>query len=240
MNQKYYMNLTFFIGSMLLMLISTFFRNNADMKSIFYFILLIGLLLITKLNAFAVLLTTFVIWLGDGLVQEFTKNQKYGVGWKYSNVLWMNTSLFVYFAYAVVIILGILLFNMVNGANNMLLSMSKSKYMLLILPALASFLVPIIFNNFPDLEFVGLMLTLGFALFITNFKPLVVFIFTFLAVLFDMNFYRYNRQLYYIRKPIKNEIYIGTEPLNFIPMWSLFYISSLCFYSVFSNVSNVL
>jgi hypothetical protein len=76
----------------------------------------------------------------------------------------------------------------------------KSKYMYLIFPALGSFLVPIVFNNYPDLEFVGLMLTLGFALFITNFKSLMVLIFTFLAVLFDMNFYRFNRKLYWIRR----------------------------------------
>jgi hypothetical protein len=202
-------------------------------KALLYFILLIALLLVTKLNAFAVLLTTLVIWLGDGLIQEFTKNQKYGVGWKYSNTILLNTSLFVYSAYAVVIVLGLLLFKLIDGGNMLL---SKTKYMYLIFPALASFLVPIVFNNYPDLEFVGLMLTLGFALFITNFKSLMVLIFTFLAVLFDMNFYRYNRKLYYIRKPIKNEIYIGTEPLNFIPMWSLFYISSLCFYNLFANL----
>ena len=232
MVHKYYMNLTFFIGSILLMCISTFFRNNADVKALLYFILLVVLLLITKLNAFAVLITTLLIWLGDGLVQEFTKNQKYGSGWKYSNTIILNTSLFVYFAYAVVIVLGLLLFNMIQGGNMLL---TKSKYIYLIFPALASFLVPIVFNNYPDLEFVGLMLTIGFALFITNFKSLLVVIFTFLAVLFDMNFYRYNRKLYYIRRPIKKEIYIGTEPLNFIPMWSLFYISSLCFYNLFAN-----
>ena len=226
------MNLTFFIGSILLMCISSFFRNNANIKALLYFILLIALLLITKLNAFAVLLTTLLIWLGDGLVQEFTKNQKYGVAWKYSNTILLNTSLFVYFAYAVVIVLGLLLFKMIDGGNMLL---SKSKYIYLIFPALGSFLVPIIFNNYPDLEFVGLMLTIGFALFITNFKSLLVLIFTFLAVLFDMNFYRYNRKLYYIRRPIKKEIYIGSEPLNFIPMWSLFYISSLCFYNLFAN-----
>jgi hypothetical protein len=227
------MNLTFFIGSILLMCISSFFRNNANIKALLYFILLIALLLITKLNAFAVLLTTLLIWLGDGLVQEFTKNQKYGVAWKYSNTILLNTSLFVYFAYAVVIVLGLLLFKMIDGGNMLL---SKSKYIYLIFPALGSFLVPIIFNNYPDLEFVGLMLTIGFALFITNFKSLLVLIFTFLAVLFDMNFYRYNRKLYYIRRPIKKEIYIGSEPLNFIPMWSLFYISSLCFYNLFANL----
>lgn len=233
MTQKYYMNLTFFIASILLMLISTFFKNNANLKSIYYFILLIGLLIVTKLNAFAVLLTTFILWIGDGLIQEFTKNQKYGSGWKYSNTILFNTSLFVYFAYACVIIIGLLLFKMINITE---LVLSKTKYLHLIFPALASFLVPIVFNNYPDLEFVGLMLTLGFALFITNIKPLTIFIFTFLAVLFDMNFYRYNKQLYYIRNPINNEIYIGTEPLNFIPMWSLFYISSLCFYNFFSNI----
>jgi hypothetical protein len=233
MDHKYYMNLTFFIGSILLMCISTFFKNNAYLKALLYFILLVVLLLITKLNAFAVLLTTLLIWLGDGLVQEFTKNQKYGSGWKYSNTILLNTSLFVYSAYAVVIVLGLLLFKMIEGGNILL---SKTKYIYLIFPAVASFLVPIVFNNYPDLEFVGLMLTLGFALFITNFKSLMVLIFTFLAVLFDMNFYRYNRKLYYIRRPIKNEIYIGTEPLNFIPMWSLFYISSLCFYSLFSTI----
>jgi len=230
---KNYISLTLFIGSALLICISTFFKNNADLKALLYFILLIALLLVTKLNAFAVLLTTLVIWLGDGLIQEFTKNQKYGVGWKYSNTILLNTSLFVYSAYAVVIVLGLLLFKLIDGGNMLL---SKTKYMYLIFPALASFLVPIVFNNYPDLEFVGLMLTLGFALFITNFKSLMVLIFTFLAVLFDMNFYRYNRKLYYIRKPIKNEIYIGTEPLNFIPMWSLFYISSLCFYNLFANL----
>ena len=230
---KNYMNLTFFIGSILLMCISTFFKNNVDIKAFLYFILLVVLLLISKLNAFAVLITTLLIWIGDGLVQELTKNQKYGSGWKYSNTIILNTSLFVYFAYAVVIVLGILLFNMIQGGNMLL---TKSKYIYLIFPALASLLVPIVFNNYPDLEFVGLMLTIGFALFITNFKPLLVLIFTFLAVLFDMNFYRFNRKLYYIRKPIKNEIYIGTEPLNFIPMWSLFYISSLCFYNLFANV----
>ena len=230
---KNYISLTLFIGSALLICISTFFKNNADVKALLYFILLIALLLVTKLNAFAVLLTTLVIWLGDGLIQEFTKNQKYGVGWKYSNTILLNTSLFVYSAYAVVIVLGLLLFKLIDGGNMLL---SKTKYMYLIFPALASFLVPIVFNNYPDLEFVGLMLTLGFALFITNFKSLMVLIFTFLAVLFDMNFYRYNRKLYYIRKPIKNEIYIGTEPLNFIPMWSLFYISSLCFYNLFANL----
>jgi hypothetical protein len=191
------------------------------------------LLLITKLNAFAVLITTLLIWLGDGLVQEFTKNQKYGSGWKYSNTILLNTSLFVYLAYAVVIVLGLLLFNMIQGGNMLL---TKVKYIYLIFPALASLLVPIVFNNYPDLEFVGLMLTIGFALFITNLKSLLVLIFTFLAVLFDMNFYRYNRKLYYIRRPIKNEIYIGSEPLNFIPMWSLFYISSLCFYNLFANL----
>ena len=233
MGQKYYMNLTVFIASILLMLISTFFKNDANLKSIFYFLLLIALLLITKLNAFAVLLTTFMLWFGDGLIQEFTKNQKYGVGWKYSNEIFMNTSLFVYFAYADVIVIGLLLFQMINGDS---LKLTKTKYMYLIFPAIASFLVPIVFNNYPDLQFVGLMLTLGFALFITNIKTLIIFIFTFLTVLFDMNFYRYNRQLYYIRKPIKNEIHIGTEPLNFIPMWSLFYISSLCFYSFFSHM----
>jgi len=227
------MNLTVFIASILLVLISTFFKNDANLKSIFYFLLLITLLLITKLNAFSVLLTTFIIWFGDGLIQEFTKNQKYGVGWRYSNTIFMNTSLFVYFAYAVVIVIGLLLFQMINVVS---LTLSKTKYMYLIFPAIASFLVPIVFNNYPDLEFVGLMLTLGFALFLTNIKTLTIFIFTFLAVLFDMNFYRYNRQLYYIRKPIKNEIHIGTEPLNFIPMWSLFYISSLCFYTLFSHM----
>jgi len=230
---KKYISLTLFIGSALLICISTFFKNNADVKALLYFILLIALLLVTKLNAFAVLLTTLVIWLGDGLVQEFTKNQKYGVGWRYSNTILLNTSLFVYSAYAVVIVLGLLLFKLIDGGNMLL---SKTKYMYLIFPALASFLVPIVFNNYPDLEFVGLMLTLGFALFITNFKSLMVLIFTFLAVLFDMNFYRFNRKLYYIRKPIKNEIYIGSEPLNFIPMWSLFYISSLCFYNLFANL----
>ena len=233
MGQKYYMNLTFFIASILLMLISTFFKNDANLKSIFYFLLLIALLIITKLNAFAVLLATFMLWFGDGLIQEFTKNQKYGVGWKYSNTIFMNTSLFVYFAYAVVIIIGILLFQMINGVS---LTLTKTKYMYLIFPAIASFLVPIVFNNYPDLEFVGLMLTLGFAIFLTNLKPLIIFIFTFLAVLFDMNFYRYNKELYYIRPPINNEIHIGTEPLNFIPMWSLFYISSLCFYTLFSQI----
>lgn len=233
MNHKYYMNLTFFIGSILLMCISTFFKNNADVKAVLYFILLVVLLLITKLNAFAVLITTLLIWLGDGLVQEFTKNQKYGSGWKYSNTILLNTSLFVYLAYAVVIVLGLLLFNMIQGGNMLL---TKVKYIYLIFPALASLLVPIVFNNYPDLEFVGLMLTIGFALFITNLKSLLVLIFTFLAVLFDMNFYRYNRKLYYIRRPIKNEIYIGSEPLNFIPMWSLFYISSLCFYNLFANL----
>lgn len=233
MNHKYYMNLTFFIGSILLMCISTFFRNNANTKTLLYFILLVVLLLITKLNAFAVIITTFLIWIGDGLVQEFTKNQKYGSGWKYSNTILLNTSLFVYVAYAVVIVLGLLLFNMIQGGNMLL---TKSKYIYLIFPALASLLVPIVFNNYPDLEFVGLMLTIGFALFITNLKSLLVLIFTFLAVLFDMNFYRYNRKLYFIRRPIKNEIYIGTEPLNFIPMWSLFYISSLCFYNLFANL----
>ena len=233
MNHKYYMNLTFFIGSFLLMCISTFFKNNADVKALLYFILLVVLLLITKLNAFAVLITTFLIWIGDGLVQEFTKNQEYGSGWKYSNTILLNTSLFVYVAYAVVIVLGLLLFNMIQGGNMLL---TKAKYIYLIFPALASLLVPIVFNNYPDLEFVGLMLTIGFALFITNFKSLLVLIFTFLAVLFDMNFYRYNRKLYFIRRPIKNEIYIGTEPLNFIPMWSLFYISSLCFYNLFANL----
>jgi len=230
---KNYISLTLFIGSALLICISTFFKNNADVKALLYFILLIALLLVTKLNAFAVLITTLLIWLGDGLVQEFTKNQKYGVGWRYSNTILLNTSLFVYSAYAVVIVLGLLLFKLIDGGNMLL---SKTKYMYLIFPALASFLVPIVFNNYPDLEFVGLMLTLGFALFITNFKSLMVLIFTFLAVLFDMNFYRFNRKLYYIRKPIKNEIYIGTEPLNFIPMWSLFYISSLCFYNLFANL----
>ena len=230
---KNFMNITFFIGSILLMCISTFFKNNADIKAFLYFVLLVVLLLITKLNAFAILIATFLIWLGDGLIQEFTKNQKYGSGWKYSNVILCNTSLFVYFAYAVVIVLGILLFKMIAGANILL---TKTQYIYLIFPAVASFLVPIVFNNYPDLEFVTLMLTLGFAIFLTNFKPLLVLIFTFLAVLFDMNFYRYNRKLYYIRKPIKNEIYIGTEPLNFIPMWSLFYISSLCFYSLFANL----
>lgn len=228
-----YMNLTFFIGSILLMCISSFFKNNADVKALLYFILLVALLLITKLNAFAILITTFLIWIGDGLIQEFTKNQKYGRGWKYSNVLLFNTSLFVYSAYADVIVLGILLFKMIDGGSILL---SKTKYIYLIFPALASFLVPIVFNNYPDLEFVTLMLTLGFALFITNFKPLMILIFTFLAVLFDMNFYRYNKKLYYIRKPIKNEIYIGTEPLNFLPMWSLFYVSSLCFYGFFANL----
>uniref|UniRef100_A0A6C0EET5 Uncharacterized protein n=1 Tax=viral metagenome TaxID=1070528 RepID=A0A6C0EET5_9ZZZZ len=230
---KKYISLTLFIGSALLICISTFFKNNADVKALLYFILLIALLLVTKLNAFAVLITTLLIWLGDGLVQEFTKNQKYGVAWKYSNTILLNTSLFVYSAYAVVIVLGLLLFKLIDGGNMLL---SKTKYMYLIFPALASFLVPIVFNNYPDLEFVGLMLTLGFALFITNFKSLMVLIFTFLAVLFDMNFYRFNRKIYYIRKPIKNEIYIGTEPLNFIPMWSLFYISSLCFYNLFANL----
>ena len=229
---KKYLNLTLFIGSALLICISTFFKNNADVKALLYFILLIALLLVTKLNTFAVLLTTLLIWIGDGLVQEFTKNQKYGSGWKYSNTIIFNTSLFVYSAYAVVIVLGLVLFKIIDG-DNMLLS--KTKYMYLIFPAFAAFLVPIVFNNYPDLEFVGLMLTLGFALFITNFKSLMVLIFTFLAVLFDMNFYRYNRKLYWIRRPIKNEIYIGTEPLNFIPMWSLFYISSLCFYNLFAN-----
>ena len=233
MEHKYYMNLTFFIGSILLMCISTFFKNNADIKAFLYFILLVLLLLITKLNAFAVLITTFLIWIGDGLVQEFTKNQKYGSGWKYSNTIILNTSLFVYFAYAVVIVLGLLLFNMIQGGNMLL---TKSKYIYLIFPALSSLLVPIVFNNYPDLEFVGLMLTIGFALFITNLKSLLILIFTFLTVLFDMNFYRYNRKLYFIRRPIKNEIYIGTEPLNFIPMWSLFYISSLCFYNLFANL----
>jgi hypothetical protein len=230
---KNYLSLTLFIGSALLICISTFFKNNADIKALLYFILLIALLLVTKLNTFAVLITTLLIWLGDGLVQEFTKNQKYGVAWKYSNTILLNTSLFVYSAYAVVIVLGLVLFKLIDGSNVLL---SKSKYIYLIFPALASFLVPIVFNNYPDLEFVGLMLTLGFALFITNFKSLMVLIFTFLAVLFDMNFYRYNKKLYYIRRPIKNEIYIGTEPLNFIPMWSLFYISSLCFYNLFANI----
>ena len=230
---KNYMNLTLFIGSALLICISTFFKNNADVKALLYFILLIALLLVTKLNAFAVLLTTLLIWIGDGLVQEFTKNQKYGSGWKYSNTIIFNTSLFVYSAYAVVIVLGLVLFKIIDGGNMLL---TKTKYLYLIFPALASFLVPIVFNNYPDLEFVGLMLTLGFALFITNFKSLMVLIFTFLVVLFDMNFYRYNRKLYWIRRPIKNEIYIGTEPLNFIPMWSLFYISSLCFYNLFANL----
>lgn len=229
---KNYISLTLFIGSALLICISTFFKNNADVKTLLYFILLIALLLVSKLNAFAVLLTTMLIWLGDGLIQEFTKNQKYGVGWRYSNTIILNTSLFVYSAYAVVIVIGLLLFKLIDGGNMLL---SKTKYMYLIFPGLASFLVPIVFNNYPDLEFVGLMLTLGFALFITNFKSLMVLIFTFLAVLFDMNFYRYNRKLYWIRKPIKNEIYIGSEPLNFIPMWSLFYISSLCFYNLFAN-----
>lgn len=228
---KYYMNFAFFIGSILLMCISTFFRNNANIKAFLYFILLIVLLLITKLNAFAVLLTTLVIWLGDGLIQELTKNQKYGVGWKYSNTIILNTSLFVYSAYAVVIVLGLLLFKMIDGGQILL---SKKTYIYLMFPALASFLVPIVFNNYPDLEFVSLMLTIGFAMFITNFKPLMILIFTFLAVLFDMNFYRYNRKIYYIRRPIKNEIFIGSEPLNFIPMWSLFYISSLCFYNLFT------
>jgi hypothetical protein len=213
------------------MCISTFFRNNANVKAFLYFILLIVLLLITKLNAFAVLLTTLVIWLGDGLIQELTKNQKYGVGWKYSNTIILNTSLFVYSAYAVVIVLGLLLFKMIDGGQILL---SKKTYIYLMFPALASFLVPIVFNNYPDLEFVTLMLTIGFAMFITNFKPLMILIFTFLAVLFDMNFYRYNRKIYYIRRPIKNEIFIGSEPLNFIPMWSLFYISSLCFYNLFT------
>jgi hypothetical protein len=230
---KNFISLTLFIGSALLICISTFFKNNADVKALLYFILLIALLLVTKLNAFAVLLTTLIIWLGDGLVQEFTKNQKYGVGWRYSNTIILNTSLFVYSAYAVVIVLGLLLFKLIDGGNMLL---SKTKYLYLILPALGSFLVPIVFNNYPDLEFVSLMLTLGFALFITNFKSLMVLIFTFLVVLFDMNFYRYNRKLYYIRKPIKNEIYIGTEPLNFVPMWSLFYVSSLCFYGFFANL----
>jgi len=230
---KNYISLTLFIGSALLICISTFFKNNADVKALLYFILLIALLLVTKLNAFAVLITTLVIWLGDGLIQEFTKNQKYGVGWAYSNTIILNTSLFVYSAYAVVIVLGLLLFKLVDGGNILL---SKTKYLYLIFPALGSFLVPIVFNNYPDLEFVGLMLTLGFALFITNFKSLMVLIFTFLAVLFDMNFYRFNRKIYYIRKPIKNEIYIGSEPLNFIPMWALFYISSLCFYNLFANL----
>jgi len=225
------MNFAFFIGSILLMCISTFFRNNANVKAFLYFILLIVLLLITKLNAFAVLLTTLVIWLGDGLIQELTKNQKYGVGWKYSNTIILNTSLFVYSAYAVVIVLGLLLFKMIDGGQILL---SKKTYIYLMFPALASFLVPIVFNNYPDLEFVTLMLTIGFAMFITNFKPLMILIFTFLAVLFDMNFYRYNRKIYYIRRPIKNEIFIGSEPLNFIPMWSLFYISSLCFYNLFT------
>jgi len=228
---KYYMNFAFFIGSILLMCISTFFRNNTNVKAFLYFILLIVLLLITKLNAFAVLLTTLVIWLGDGLIQELTKNQKYGVGWKYSNTIILNTSLFVYSAYAVVIVLGLLLFKMIDGGQILL---SKKTYIYLMFPALASFLVPIVFNNYPDLEFVTLMLTIGFAMFITNFKPLMILIFTFLAVLFDMNFYRYNRKIYYIRRPIKNEIFIGSEPLNFIPMWSLFYISSLCFYNLFT------
>jgi len=228
---KYYLNFAFFIGSILLMCISTFFRNNANVKAFLYFILLIVLLLITKLNAFAVLLTTLVIWLGDGLIQELTKNQKYGVGWKYSNTIILNTSLFVYSAYAVVIVLGLLLFKMIDGGQILL---SKKTYIYLMFPALASFLVPIVFNNYPDLEFVTLMLTIGFAMFITNFKPLMILIFTFLAVLFDMNFYRYNRKIYYIRRPIKNEIFIGSEPLNFIPMWSLFYISSLCFYNLFT------
>jgi len=225
--------LTLFIGSFLVICISTYFKNNADLKALLYFILLIALLLVTKLNTFAVLITTLIIWLGDGLVQELTKRQRYGVAWRYSNTILLNTSLFVYSAYGVVIVLGLVLFRLINGND---ISLPKSKYMYLIFPAIASFLVPIVFNNYPDLEFVGLMLTLGFALFITNFKSLMVLIFTFLAVLFDMNFYRFNRKLYWIRRPIKNEIYIGTEPLNFIPMWSMFFISSLCFYNLFANV----
>jgi Ca2+/Na+ antiporter len=73
---KNFMNLTFFIGSILLICISTFFKNKPNIKAFLYFILLIVLLLISKFNAFAVLISTLLIWLGDGLVQEFTKNQK--------------------------------------------------------------------------------------------------------------------------------------------------------------------